>query len=43
MAEISAKEETDINNGNDINEPLTKPIKEKKPRPPKTQAQLEQF
>jgi predicted DNA-binding protein (UPF0251 family) len=43
MAEISAKEETDINNGNDMNEPLTKPIKEKKPRPPKTQAQLEQF
>ena len=43
MAEITTKEETDINNGNDMNEPLTKPIKEKKPRPPKTQKQLEQF
>jgi hypothetical protein len=43
MAEITTKEGTDINNGNDMNEPLTKPIKEKKPRPPKTQAQLEQF
>jgi hypothetical protein len=43
MSEIPTIEQTDINNGNDINEPLTKPIKEKKPRPPKTQAQLEQF